>query len=513
MVFNSYAFLFLYLPIVLFGWYWLNHLRAWKIAQLFLIGASLVFYGCFSWTFVPVLLVSCLINYGISYRSARLEADAFDDAIEEGRPDPFDRSERHRKVLLVFGVVFNLCYLVAFKYGVEQLNGILSIPGISSFVMPVGISYYTLSQISFVIERCQNTTAHDSFLNYMTCATFFPKLAEGPITTYDEIAAQFEDPEKKCFHAETFLRGLCLLVFGMAKKMLLADTLAPLSDFCFQQAYYLDTLTMLLGLLAYAMQLYFDFSGYIDMAIGVAKLFNIELPDNFRRPFQATSFGRLWQRWHMTLNRFFTRYVYIPLGGSRAGDLRTCLNILVVFVLSALWHGTQDTYLVWGVLCGVLVILANHFLRHFADQVRNPFGVFFLRALVLATFALVFSFFGAPDLNHATALWRRLLVPTWRSDVWPGFLYRCAGQLDLPETYLLTRAVRALAPDLSDQVNLEIVLAVLALCLVLVYQKRNAREMAENMRLSVGNAVLVALLFVWCLTSMTGVTTFLYFRY
>ncbi len=510
MIFNSYSFIFIFLPLALFGWFWLFGLGRDKLAKMYMTLLSFVFYGMFNLQFVPILLFSALVNYGFSAWSAQIANRALVRTMQTGRAEAAEKGEVRQKRLMAFAVIFNLLYLCVFKYG-TMLNGVL--PKELQILFPVGISFYTFSQISFVVDRCKGDTSHDDFWNYMVTVTFFPKLVEGPITFYDEIADQFADSNRHWFHAENFIRGLCLFTMGMAKKMLLADNLAPIAQFGFESAYYTDTLTAAMGIIAYAFQLYFDFSGYIDMATGIARMFNITLPLNFDSPYQATSFSQFWQKWHMTLTRFLTKYVYIPLGGSRRGVVRRCLNVMIVFTLSGIWHGTGWTYLYWGILSGALVVLFNTFLRgakhkEQASKPRPRIVELLLRLVNFVLFCFTLVFFGAPSIDYALVILKRFFLP-----MWPGFLYRMADRLSVPEFYPFEKAVSLFAPELLQVFRLECVLVLLAVCVALVNGKKNAGQIAETAKLDRKNAVLFGILFVWCLASMTGVSTYLYFQY
>lgn len=494
MLFQSFSFIFVFLPASLLVWFGLNRLGYEAPAKFALILLSLVFYGMFSVWNVPVILVSAAVNYAVG--------SALDRIPEEKKGSA--------RALLVLGVVFNLVYLGAFKYASSYeglLKSALSLPEDFSILLPVGISFYTFSQISYVVDRYRGEAGDDSFLNYLLVVTFYPKLAEGPITRYEEIGPQFHDEKRKKFQPENFTRGLMLFFLGMAKKVLIADRIAPAATFGFSNAYYMDTLTVIAFMAAYMFQLYFDFSGYIDMASGIAKMFNIDLPLNFDSPFQARNFSSFWKKWHMSLTRFFTRYVYIPLGGSRDGKLHTAVNVVVVFVLSGLWHGTGWTYLYWGVLSGVLVVLSNLFFRKASEKAEGKIRVFLCRLLTTVLFAFTLLFFGADRIEISFVLLRRLFYPTW-----PGFLYRMANTLDIPEFYVLNEAVSHLWPEYADLVKLQEFLFLLALCIILV-SGRNAREIAEKTPLKKRYAFLFGILAAWCLCSLQGVRTFLYFKF
>ncbi len=508
MVFNSFLFILIFLPITIAGWFLLNR-RNEAAAEWFLIGMSLWFYGSFSPWYLAILAVSVALNYTI------------------GRCVP------GKKGLLGAGIVLNLVLLGWFKYVTPQLDALQTgntiLRSLAAVGLPVGLSFYTFSQISYLIDRYREEIGQDGLRRYLLYLSYFPKIVEGPITRYEELAAQFRDPERRKFSPEHLSRGILLFVFGLGKKLLIADVLAGPAVFGIQSAYYLDTLSVIVTMSCYALQLYFDFSGFCDMAMGISWMLNLDLPLNFDAPFQAKSFPEFWKRWHMTLTRFFTRYVYIPLGGSRRGTLRTCLNVMVVFLLSALWHGISLNYLIWGLLSGALVVAGNllgkgkkekelsagsgsranvqaRFVGKSGKETERSRGKW--RALcTFALFLVTLVFFGAPDPTHSLAILKNLLRP-----MWPGWLYRMAGQMSVPEFWLLNKLTGAAAPAAKNPLLLAELLLVLAAAMLLCMRK-TAVKIAGTMQLNRRNAVLAGLLLVWCLCSMSGVSTYLYFKF
>lgn len=511
MVFNSYLFICIYLPVCTAGWFLLNRVSH-RAADWFLIAMGVWFYGCFGLPYLAVLGASCLFNYAVGRRLQgrglpAAEAGENNGAAADGTGDAGRQHGRgiDGRGILASGIAGNLLFLGWFKYLAPELSGFAAVG------LPVGLSFYTFSLISYLIEKYRGETAGESVREYLLYVTYFPKIIQGPITCYEEVAAQFRDPGKRVFCRESCARGLSLFIMGMAKKLLIADVLAGPASYGIQSAYYLDTLSVLAAFGCYAMQLYMDFSGYCDMAMGLSRMLNIELPLNFDAPFQAESFPEFWKRWHMTLTRFFTRYVYIPLGGSRRGRARACRNVMIVFLLSALWHGLGGTYLVWGLLSGAFVVACNLHQRARTGPERKLGGVFstFLcRTKVFLLFLLTLVFFGAPSLACSGAVLRRLLVPTY-----PGWLYRMAAKMDAPEFWLLNKLVSAAAPGLADAVRLAELLLMLGLALFLVNARRTAVELSGAMALSRRNAVCMGLLLVLCLCSVSGVSTYLYFQF
>lgn len=507
MVFNSFLFILIFLPITIAGWFLLNR-RSGSAAEWFLIGMSLWFYGSFNPWYLAVLAVSATLNYAVGRRAPG------------------------KKRLLCVGIVLNLVFLGWFKYVTPQLDALQTenriLQSLIAVGLPVGLSFYTFSQISYLIDCYRKEIGQDGFRRYLLYLSYFPKIVEGPITRYEELSPQFRDPVKRKFSPEHFSRGILLFLFGLGKKLLIADVLAGPAVFGIQSAYYLDTLSVIVTMSCYALQLYFDFSGFCDMAMGISWMLNLNLPLNFDAPFQAESFPEFWKRWHMTLTRFFTKYVYIPLGGSRKGTLRTCLNVMVVFLLSALWHGISLNYLIWGFLSGALVVAGNLLGRKKntkelstggphangpavvdekkhgeKNRRRRKWKSLSTAALFLATLV----FFGAPEPAYSLAILKNFFRP-----LWPGWLYRMAGQMDIPEFWLLNKSVGAVAPAAKNLLLLAELLLVLVAA-VLLCSRRTAVKLAETMRLNRRNALLAGLLFIWCLCSMSGVSTYLYFKF
>ncbi|MDD5940411.1 MAG: MBOAT family protein [Lachnospiraceae bacterium] len=509
MLFNSFFFILIFLPITLIGWYWLGGRDRRRLSRLFLICMSLWYYGAFGRQYLGVLAVSLVMNRALALWGARLRAG---DGIRRGPSSPSADLAQLRSGggnangpqtsgVIALAVIFNLLWLGFFKY-VPSLDN-----RFSSIAMPVGLSFYTFSLLSYVIDVCRGDIPTGSLLEYVLFAVYFPKLAEGPIARWQEVMPSFENKAAGHADPDNIVRGFVLFVLGMAKKVLLADLIAPAAANGFQNGALLDTGSVIVTVAAYAFQLYWDFSGFCDMGMGISRMLGIDLPLNFDSPFKAPSFSVFWQKWHMSLTGFFTRYVYIPLGGSRRGTRRTCMNIMIVFFLSALWHGTGGTYVVWGLLSGALVAACNLTLRRRAAQAAGR-ELAALRGLTFAVFAFTLIFFGAPDLVHAMYMLRRLFMP-----MWPGWIFHMAGSLSIPFFYPLEKAVSILCPGFLQWVQLGELAALVFISFILVYGRRNAREIAWTCSLRRRNAVLLGILFTACLLQLTGVSTFLYFKF
>ncbi len=498
MLFNSYIFIFLFLPLTLAGWYILNHFKAYEPAKLFLAGLSLWFYGYFNPYYLAVIIVSILGNYLLSYLMK------------------FSHSKLTARIGLIAGILLNLGFLFYFKYYdffFENINAVFHTDfHLKHILLPLGISFFTFQQLSFIVDRCMGKAEHYSFINYLTFVTFFPQLIAGPIVLYKEMMPQFEDRSNRRFNSDNFAQGIVLFTLGLGKKVLLADVLALPVNFAFEQTAFLDTPTTLLIILAYTFEIYFDFSGYSDMAIGLGKMFNIELPVNFNSPYKACSVKELWQRWHMTLSRFFIQYVYIPLGGSRKGRLRTIFNTFMVFFLSGLWHGANWTYVAWGTMQGLLVIWDNLGIvgvKGSEEKIPAKFhiprwlGWFF----TFGFFNLSLFFFRSDSMANAFQMFKNILA--FKNT---GYIYKAAAKLDVPEFYLFKQAINLAAPELLNYAYLAVFLLLLAVS-AFILTRKNAVQIVREHPLDKKLCFFVIIIFVWSVISFSQVSTFIYFNF
>jgi alginate O-acetyltransferase complex protein AlgI len=348
-LFNSYVFIFAFLPVVLAVYAWLRRYpeRGWAIAWLVI--ASLFYFAWWKPAFLLLLLGSVAANY------------LFGRALINGR-----LSARAARAVLIGGIAFNLALLGYFKYAMffmQTLNDLfgagLTVPKI---ILPIGISFITFQKIAFLVDAHRGLVRNFSLRNYALFVTFFPQLIAGPIVHHAEMMPQFDRSRSGHKFAPDLAVGLSIFCVGLFKKVVVADSLAVYADAGYgmlKVGQPLDFVSAWITVLAYSFQLYYDFSGYSDMAVGLGRMFGIRLPVNFHSPYKATGIIDFWRRWHMTLSRFLRDYLYIPLGGNRAGSLRRSLNIAIVMLLGGLWHGANWTFVVWGGVHGVLLAL-NH---------------------------------------------------------------------------------------------------------------------------------------------------------
>lgn len=505
MLFNSYFFIFVFLPLSLAGWYLLNRLKRYKLAQGYLIGMSLWFYAWYNVSFLWVMLGSCLFNFGVSF-------------FLSGRDTP-----RMRRFLLITGCVVNIGALGIFKYYnffVENVNAVFGADfQTRNILLPLGISFFTFQQLSYLIDRCRGDAPHYGLMDYLSFVTFFPSLISGPIVLHASTVPQFQDETRRRFSAESFSRGVMQFSIGLAKKVLLADTLALAVNYGYENIAALDAPAALAAAVGYTLELYFDFSGYSDMAIGVGKMFRIEIPENFNSPYRATSVKDFWKRWHMTLSRFLQTYVYFPLGGSRKGKLRTFVNTMITFLVSGLWHGANWTFIFWGFLHGLGVAAAGIVGNRKASGEKNAGrklqgkGIR-NRALRLlcqfATFAYVcmaFVFFRADSIQDGFLLLSRIF--SFHVD---GQLVQMAAAMEPSEIYIVTKALSLTAPSLVGAAQIAAMIFMLAVSFF-VLTRKNTVQIISRKEISFRFTMWLAFLFAWSVISLSGVSTFVYFSF
>lgn len=396
MVFNSFAFLFLFLPVAVSGFYFFAR-RSGGRAIAWLLAASLVFYGSWDWRFLPILLSSVLVNFAACRWIMA--------GVGTGHAP---------KLRLALAIAFNLGLLSFFKYVNFFLGTLNQAAGTSlpllDIILPIGISFFTFTQISVLVDAYRGGLAELKFSHYCLFACYFPYLVAGPILRQRELLPQFAAGSDKARvgeafspRAENFTVGISIFVFGLAKKLLIADNLAALMTNPVFAAGEPQLFQAWLGMLSYTFQLYFDFSGYSDMAIGVSRLFGFTIPINFHSPYKAVNVSDFWQRWHISLSQFLRNYLYIPLGGNRHGQFRRYRNLVLTMLLGGLWHGANWTFVVWGGLHGLYLCIQHGWQALMQSKGGAPSAPLVLAGRVLTFLAVMVAwcFFRAPDLSSA----------------------------------------------------------------------------------------------------------------
>ena len=398
MLFNSYPFILLFLPVALAGYFRLGR-RSNLAPVIWLALASLAFYAIGNGQFVALLLLSIAFNYGIG------------QLLIVAKLGP-----SQRKAAVILGVAGDLLVLGIFKYAgfaTENINALLGTHFAVHILLPVGISFYTFTQIAFLVDAYRGQVAACALPHYALFVTYFPHLIAGPILHHKDMIPQFERKETKHPDAHLILCGIIVFAIGLFKKTCLADGIQPLVALAFEarspsfdQAW--------LGALAYTFQLYFDFSGYSDMAIGISLMFGIFLPVNFNSPYKATSIVEFWRRWHMTLSQFLRDYLYIPLGGNRRGPLLRYVNLMITMLLGGLWHGAAWTFVAWGALHGAYLCV-NHAFNALVPGIPSALARPARMAGAVLTFLAVviaWVFFRAVSIDWALRVLRAMADPS-----------------------------------------------------------------------------------------------------
>jgi len=356
------VFIFAFLPITFFIYFYLQSKKLTEASKGFLVFSSLFFYSWWNIAYLPIILTSMLFNYLLGNSLAKNSSSRFS-----------------KKAVLTFGIVANLSLLGYFKYSdffIENFNLIFnSHVGLLHLALPLAISFFTFQQISYLVDSYRQETKEYDFLNYALFVTFFPQLIAGPIVHHKEMMPQFAQKENGVINYQNITMGLFLFAIGLFKKVVIADTFAIWATEGFDVAESLTMFEAWVTSLSYTFQLYFDFSGYTDMAIGLGLLFNIKLPINFNSPYKALSIQDFWRRWHITLSRFLRDYIYIPLGGNRKGNIRTYINLLTTFILGGIWHGAGWTFVFWGFLHGV-ALAVHRFWSNLGFKLYKPLAWF-----------------------------------------------------------------------------------------------------------------------------------------
>jgi D-alanyl-lipoteichoic acid acyltransferase DltB (MBOAT superfamily) len=389
MYFNSFVFLFGFLPIAVVGYACMSRYKGMQWGMTWLTAASLFFYGYWNPVYLVLLVSSLLVNFGLGL-------------LLQGR--------WRSKGLLILGIVLNLGVLGYFKYAHFFLQTLSLVTRTSwtlaVIILPLGISFITFQKIAFLVDTYRGKVRERNFVHFCLFVTFFPQLIAGPIVHHEDILPQFAEKESGRVTAEHLMVGLTMIVIGLTKKSVIADSLAPFANAVFHAADAGQSMNVLEawgGIFAYSFQLYFDFSGYIDIATGTARLFGIRLPLNFNSPYTSTGIIEFWRRWHITLSTFLQQYVYIPLGGNRHGMLRQQLNLVLTMLLGGLWHGAGFTFILWGGVHGVLLSL-NHLWRKFGFGQESVLFRHFSLFVTFITICLAWIPFRAQTILGAWSL-------------------------------------------------------------------------------------------------------------
>jgi len=487
MLFNSYEFIFAFLPITFFIYFYLNHKRLTVVSKGFLVFSSLLFYSWWNVAYLPLILSSILFNFIIGNSLTNVE----------GNSHKFSK-----KSLLTFGIISNLALLAYFKYSdffLENLNLVWgSDINLLHLTLPLAISFFTFQQISYLVDSYRQETKEYDFLNYALFVTFFPQLIAGPIVHHKEMMPQFTNTRNKVKNYKHIAMGLFIFSIGLFKKVVIADTFSIWATQGFDVATTLNLFEAWATSLSYTFQLYFDFSGYTDMAIGVALLFNIKLPINFNSPYKATTVQDFWRRWHITLSRFLKDYIYIPLGGNRKGEIRTYTNLMATFILGGIWHGAGWTFVFWGFLHGIALVIHRAW-RKLGFKLWT-----WLAWLITFNFInIAWVFFRAKEWDDAVKVSGSMF--SLNNIVLPNSL---ESKLSFLNSYNVK-----FGDFLSSLSAGKDLISSIIIVFILILFFKNSMEKLSQFKLNQQTALWTATIFVYSLFSMYKVSEFLYFNF
>ncbi len=472
MLFNSLEFLFIFLPITFFVYFFLNKKRLIMLSTGWLVVASLFFYGYWNYKYLTLILLSMVFNYTVGYTLSH----------------PSDL-KINRKLVLVAGIIGNvglLCYYKYFDFLINNINMVLH-TGFDTLkiALPLGISFFTFTQIAYLVDAYKKEVREYDFLNYALFVTFFPHLIAGPILHHSEMMPQFADIRKKVINHKNISKGLFLLSIGLFKKVVIADNLSEFVNDIFNLLPSVDFFEAWCGSLAYTFQLYFDFSGYCDMALGIALLFNILLPVNFNSPYKSENIQDFWRRWHMTLSRFLKNYIYIPLGGNRLGEYKTYRNLFLTFLIGGIWHGANWTFIMWGVLHGLATCI-HRFWKKFNIKINKYLSIFMTFFFINITWV----FFRAPSIHRAFEILKSMIG---LNGVNPLVINKLRFSFE------------------SGSIKLSLFL--FAGCIILSFFMKNSMERLERFKTDKVHFIVILLLFIISILSINKVSEFLYFQF
>ena len=484
MLFNSYVFIFLFFPIVLLGYYLTGRFGKNRLGNIFLIGMSLWFYGYYTPRYLIIICSSIVFNYLFSKLILA------------------HRNTKTGKWLMAVGVLVNVGIIFHYKYSGffwENINAAFGVSfNVVYIALPLGISFFTFQQISYVVDSYHGETEGYSFDEYALFVSYFPQLIAGPIVLHNELIPQFRDASKRRFNAENFGHGMYVFALGLFKKVLLADTLSKAVTWGYNDISALTSAEAWIVSISYTLQLYFDFSGYSDMALGIGYMMNINLPQNFNSPYKSLSLLDFWSRWHMTQMRFLRTYIYFPLGGSRRGTVRTYLNLMAVFIISGIWHGANWTYIIWGMLFGVFSCLTRIFKKDY-DKL-HPVFQWTITFLINCLNSVLFR---SPNLSSAKLFFHQLFCNG--STMVSSRLTECFTLSGI--NFLIERLPEALQNMMPSYCMCALLLA----SFFVILNCKNCFEIKP--KASVGRSIGTVVLLVWSIVSLSGISEFLYFDF
>jgi alginate O-acetyltransferase complex protein AlgI len=478
MIFNSFEFIFVFLPIIFVGYFLLNKFN-FTAAKVWLLLGSLFFYSWWNPSYLPLILVSLIVNYSFGTLLGR------------------NSQLRRRKTFLTIGIIFNVAMLGFFKYYdffLYNLNIALDTNfNLLHLLLPLAISFYTFQQIAYLVDSYRGETKEYNLLNYSLFVSFFPQLIAGPIVHHSHVMSQFNNSANRKMNWKNISMGLFIFSIGLFKKVAIADTFAVWANNGFSNYATLTFFDGWVTSLAYTFQLYFDFSGYSDMAIGAGLLFNIQLPINFNSPYKALNIQDFWRRWHITLSQFLTRYIYIPLGGSRVSPSRTYINILIIFFISGFWHGAGWTFVAWGLMHGIASVV-NRAWTKAGFKLHKLLAWFLTFQFVNATWV----FFRAPDFLTAITVLKSML-----------------GMNGVKMPQQLASFFEWSIPIYSFQLAHDIweLIISIAIAFIISIFAKNSVQLTNSLRPNPIVSIYASILFIYSSFQLQQVSEFLYFNF
>jgi len=477
---TSYIFVLIYLPFTLLGWTGLNRIKRYKEADVFLIVVSLVFIGSYNYRFILILMITVCVNYIIAKYMCYIE------------------SMRWRKIIVVLAVAINIGILVFLKY-CNWIRVLINPNAILwSVIIPIGISFYTLEQVCYLIDTYKSCEMKYTILEYLLFSTYFPVIVSGPILRHNDFIAQLRTKECRKVSPEKVCEGLILFCLGMGKKVIVASYLGKLAALGFDNVESAKCLTMIVSVLAYTLQLYFDFSGYCDIVEGISYMLGFYLPINFNSPYKSVSIGEFWKKWHMTLTSFLTKYVYIPLGGNKKGKIRQYLNIFIVFLVSGFWHGASFTYVLWGIMHGFCMVI-DKIIGKIWVRIPKTVG----RLATFITVALMWVPFRAKNIEETYIAYKTILLG--ERTIVDNF-----GQYTFPlAAYMIEHYVGIEYEYILRAQNIITILILISLVFVVFYAK-NVIEICNKSNKKSGMAVLCGVILFIAVLQFQEVGNFIY---
>lgn len=508
MLFNSFIFIFLYLPVVITGFFILAGVsRAFAAGWLAL--ASLFFYGYWNPAYVGLLLMSIVFNYLIGVSIAH--------AVKQ-------QKQKKKKQILTFAVSVNIALLAYYKYANFFVSNVNIITGtewnIGSIVLPLGISFFTFTQIAFLVDSYQGKVKEYNFIHYLLFVTYFPHLIAGPVLHHKQMMPQFDLKATYKISCENLAIGTAFFSIGLAKKVLLADSLAEYATPVFQAAdngVQIQFFGAWVGALAYTFQLYFDFSGYSDMAIGISRMFGVTLPINFNSPYKAKNIIEFWRSWHITLSQFLREYLYFPLGGNRKGPIQRYINLLITMLLGGFWHGANWTFVVWGGLHGIYLCINHAWANIFKNTPEHLNRFKQIVSMLLTFLAVVFGwvFFKASTISAAITVIKGMIGLNGISlPMSFAFLDKWINSTDLGIRYI------GLFPNMSMPLEITTLIFWFTLSFFIIWGLPNSQEFLDGRGLKskpipqiIYMGILLGALFSLSLMSFDRISEFLYFQF